>query len=173
MPSGYTGSTPQATCHPDRKMHCKELCKECYFAKYNGARVKTDVKYPSHTPEAKRRSSLGYLGWTPELFSEVLSAQEEKCAICKRALRLSGGAGSIRACADHEHIEPPKPRGILCGDCNTGIGKLQDNPEILRAAAAYVEKFSLATAEETQTTTYPINPTKVGKTGKRENICLQ
>ena len=145
MPTGFDGSTQQATCHPDEKMHAKGLCKRCYAKPRREAlRVKNLAEgkvYPSHSPEEKRRSSLGYLGWTPELFSEVLKSQEEKCAVCKRPMRLFGGAGSTRACADHEHVYPPKPRGILCGGCNTGIGNLQDNPEFLRAAAAYIEKF--------------------------------
>jgi hypothetical protein len=143
MPTGYDGSTPQATCHPEEKMHCKGLCKTCYFEKYNKARTKTDIKYPSHTPEARRRSSLRYLGWTPELYERALKEQEEKCAICGKLLVLEGGAGADRSCADHEHVEPPKPRGILCGDCNIGLGNFKDNPEALRAAASYLEKFFL------------------------------
>lgn len=43
--------------------------------------------------------------------------------------------------ADHEHTNPPIPRGILCGNCNLGIGNLQDNPEIMLAAIAYVRKW--------------------------------
>jgi hypothetical protein len=47
-----------------------------------------------------------------------------------------------RACADHEHTKPPKPRGILCTNCNLGIGNLQENVEIMEAAIAYVKKYT-------------------------------
>ncbi len=31
-------------------------------------------------------------------------------------------------------------RGLLCSNCNTAIGLLSDNPEIIRKAADYLEK---------------------------------
>jgi hypothetical protein len=56
---------------------------------------------------------------------------------------------SARGCADHEHVSL-KPRGILCSTCNIMLGQAQDNPEILRGGAEYLEKFSLETAEVTK-----------------------
>ena len=47
-----------------------------------------------------------------------------------------------KAYADHEHIEPPNPRGILCVNCNLGLGNFQDSPELMQAAIAYVKKYS-------------------------------
>lgn len=39
---------------------------------------------------------------------------------------------------DHDH-STHKFRGILCGECNMMLGKAQDNPSRLRAAASYLE----------------------------------
>ena len=154
MPTGYDGSTQQATCHSDRVMHAKGLCKECYFSKYNSARIKSGIykKYPSHSKEAKRKARLKELGWTLELWEKAWKEHDGKCAnsSCKKTLNLSVTQNSARACADHEHTTL-KPRGILCSTCNIMLGQAQDNPEILRGGAEYLEKFSLAmSAEETK-----------------------
>lgn len=39
---------------------------------------------------------------------------------------------------DHSH-KTGKFRGTLCGTCNSGLGMLRDDPDLLRKAAAYVE----------------------------------
>jgi hypothetical protein len=39
---------------------------------------------------------------------------------------------------DHCHVSG-EVRGLLCRDCNWALGKVQDDPQILRALAAYVE----------------------------------
>ena len=56
-----------------------------------------------------------------------------KCELCGR------GAANLRRalCLDHCHATG-KFRGWLCGNCNTGIGKLGDNAQGLHRALAYL-----------------------------------
>jgi len=139
MPTGYDRSTPQATYHPERKMHCKGLCKDCYRATrsdYNKDYQKTRHK---RNPELKKRASLKGLGWTLELFHSIKDEQDNRCAICRKALNMDKKQNGARACADHEHSIPPKPRGVICTNCNAGIGQFQDNPIICEAAAVYLK----------------------------------
>ena len=40
---------------------------------------------------------------------------------------------------DHNH-ETNTVRGVLCGNCNAGIGMLQDSPDILNKAILYLQE---------------------------------
>ena len=152
MPSGYNGSSQQATCHPELVMHAKGLCKACYY-KINRKNYNREYQkiYNKNNPTSKKRGHLKPLGWTLELFEDTLLKQHNKCAICEKEINLSKIQNGARACADHVHSEPPVPRGILCTNCNAMIGQAQESARILRAAALYIEKFSLESPAEVVT----------------------
>lgn len=65
-------------------------------------------------------------------YENLLNAQDGKCAICSCAPK--------RFHVDHNH-KTRKLRGLLCSNCNRGIGHLQDNPEVLRKAVEYLERY--------------------------------
>lgn len=77
-------------------------------------------------------------GLTPEERDAMLEAQQHQCAVCCVALELRG-RGPTAACVDHDHATA-RVRRILCRLCNTGLGAFKDNPELLRAAIAYLER---------------------------------
>ena len=56
------------------------------------------------------------------------------CEICDRIL----GSGRDRA-IDHCH-DTGKIRGVLCNECNRGLGLLKDNKEILSNAIKYLDE---------------------------------
>lgn len=70
-----------------------------------------------------------------------------KCQVCGRDESFSygrgGGRGSGRGriAVDHHH-DLGKIRGFLCYDCNLALGHVQDDPNLLRALADYLEKFN-------------------------------
>lgn len=71
-------------------------------------------------------------------YADMVVAQGNKCAICAKA-ETETRSGKTKALAvDHDHTSGAI-RGLLCVACNTGIGKLGDDPERLRAAADYIE----------------------------------
>lgn len=63
---------------------------------------------------------------------DALLAQHDTCAIC-------GGDkwGHKGPVVDHDHATG-RVRGILCGNCNMGLGRFRDDPELVRAAADYL-----------------------------------
>lgn len=87
--------------------------------------------------ESKRNSTYGmHFGQ----FDNMFNAQNGKCKICKCAL-LKTGQCNNSAAIDHCHITG-KIRGLLCNNCNSGLGKFRDKPELLEIAAAYLRTNS-------------------------------
>jgi Autographiviridae endonuclease VII len=85
-----------------------------------------------------RRKQLDYnrrylYGISIEEFEARLASQDGRCAIC-RTDTWNGKGPHI----DHSH-ETGALRGILCHKCNLGLGKFNDDPDLLRAAIRYLE----------------------------------
>jgi hypothetical protein len=73
-------------------------------------------------------------GIAPDEYDRLLSSQDGKCAICDGPPSTKKGP-----VPDHCH-NTGRTRGILCQKCNTAIGKLHDDPYLLRKAADYLTK---------------------------------
>ena len=69
-----------------------------------------------------------------EQYNEIFKNQGYVCAICGSDKPRGYG----RMCVDHNHLTG-KIRGILCQPCNTSIGKMMENPNLIRKLALYVE----------------------------------
>lgn len=67
-------------------------------------------------------------------FSILLQTQNNQCRIC--GISDPKGHGWV---VDHCH-KTDTVRGVLCGNCNVGLGHFQDNVELLRKAANYIER---------------------------------
>ncbi|SNR50922.1 Recombination endonuclease VII [Blastococcus mobilis] len=59
----------------------------------------------------------------------MLDAQAGFCAICKTAPAVH---------VDHDHATGAV-RALLCFNCNGGLGQFRDDPQLLHAAAYYVQ----------------------------------
>lgn len=73
---------------------------------------------------------------------DIIQMEEDQggvCALCGEAETVRGSNGKVKSLSvDHCH-ETGRVRGLLCNNCNRGIGLLGDDPELLRRAAEYVE----------------------------------
>lgn len=105
-------------------------CKQCH-------RSDTALWYEKtkeHRRSKNRNVRLKRLGWSNSLVKEKKKEQGNRCAICNKKFIKTPHA-------DHKHVCPPIPRGLLCYPCNVALGLFQDNPAILRVAAVYLEKY--------------------------------
>lgn len=132
-------------------------CKACFAerrrARYDSA---TAVARTTRWREANRERFLAYqaeyrqrperkralrdlyyrrtYGISADEVDAMLAAQGGRCAICGR---VPERAGSWHL--DHDHMTG-QLRGILCIDCNHGLGKLQDDLHVLQAAVEYLRR---------------------------------
>lgn len=92
----------------------------------------------NRTPEQRARyrkqdqmtRRLKVYGLTPAQFDEMLIEQEGKCKICQNVMQVP--------CVDHDHEHTDLIRGLLCYDCNIGIGRLGDDPARVQRAVLYL-----------------------------------
>lgn len=75
-------------------------------------------------------------GITEEDYELMLKRQDGKCAICSTDTPTGKWK---RFAVDHCHITGIV-RGLLCNECNRGMGLLRDNSELLRKAANYLDE---------------------------------
>lgn len=92
-----------------------------------------------HAKKMALRKRVGRLkkeyGLTPEQHDALLEKQHGLCVICERA---PVGHRWSKLHVDHCHTTG-KIRGLLCANCNLGIGNFQDSPDLMRAAIRYLE----------------------------------
>lgn len=96
-------------------------------------RLKMKAQDPTWQEKVNDSTRKTLYGITPEQYQDMLQAQGGVCAICRNT--CSTGR---KLCVDHCH-ETGRIRGLLCSECNNGIGKLKDSPTLLRIAANYLE----------------------------------
>lgn len=148
---------------PERRVRYKNgNPQDCRFANltlYNGIGGEYDHK----TREGKIAYLRAYRAASPRLeksrwlrakfdlslddYEKMLAAQDGVCAICKQP-ETHKRNGKVKALAvDHNH-STGEVRGLLCSDCNTAIGKLREDPEILMSAVRYLEQHATSSEKE-------------------------
>lgn len=116
-------------------------CKECqrkdtrsrYQPKPKKKKVtksKEEIKLAAKKRMLKHRYNITY-----EEYTQMYDNHNKRCAICKTKKKLGGHSGLY---VDHNH-ETNEVRGLLCTKCNSAIGKLKENKEILLEVIKYLK----------------------------------
>ena len=93
-------------------------CKDC-------ERTTRSAYYKPHET-ARRKFQI-----TDEEYSTLMNKSKAGCEVCHAPLR--------KVCIDHCH-STNKVRGVLCNNCNTALGLVGDNVEILSNLIRYLER---------------------------------
>ncbi len=82
-------------------------------------------------------------------YEQMFQAQKGLCAIClKPEVIIDKKRNVVRRLAiDHCHATN-KIRGLLCYACNTSIGKMNDDPEVLERAAQYIRNEGVLNCQQ-------------------------
>jgi len=101
---------------------CKECCRE-------------RNKDPKRIAWTKNRDLMKLYGITLDDYNKMFAEQDGKCFICGTHVCSTGRALAV----DHDH-ETGKVRGLLCANCNTALGKFNDDVELLKKAIDYLRR---------------------------------
>lgn len=126
----------------------KTYCAECLSRKQADrlSRALDPVKQLLWSSRTRRYHLKKAYGITIADYEALLRSQNGRCAVCgcteddARNGRTRSGPTSFAArCfrVDHDHATG-QVRGLLCGLCNTGLGALKDDPEVLGRALEYL-----------------------------------
>src|SRR5208282_5296918 len=154
-----TAETPKKTCSkckiekeatlgnfaPRRtgKYGLRHECRSCR-KDYNRERYTSSGKRDkTHSDRVVREHGLA-----PGEYEAQLAKQSGVCAICGNPEVNVIRGGQCRLAVDHHHKTGIR-RGLLCVRCNTGIGLLNEDPDILMKAVVYLQIWAASIAIQT------------------------
>lgn len=146
-PDRYTGTKPQlpynrsrtrgSLTEPKQCNKCLRILPATQFCT-RGTRCLNSIcrtcaaAISSKDTEGNRRRKARYkYGLSASAFARLKHAHPH-CGICGKA---------EPTCIDHCH-DTGQVRGLLCLQCNSALGYMQDDPDRLRAAADYLERHA-------------------------------
>jgi Recombination endonuclease VII len=120
----------------DGQTRYRSQCKKCSADGLRG--------FHDANPEKRRTYYLSTkFNLSTQTFDLLFATQGKKCAVCG-CTEPTGHGWTIdhdHACCSGEASCGKCVRGILCMNCNNALGCVRDNPDVLRKAAEYLEKF--------------------------------
>lgn len=115
--------------HPRKRKQYSGWSKEEWRAYGKAYREKNKERINAN----RRKNYLAKtFGTARDWYEKTLEEQGGKCAICGKIPRIFT--------VDHNH-ETGCVRGILCSNCNTGIGLFKESEENLVSAIEYLKKW--------------------------------
>ena len=116
-----------------RKPSLQPRCKTCSSEDTRNWRKSQDID------KLKDRYLQRTYGVTLQWYQDTLALQHNACPLCRCAFTFHGELNADSPVVDHDHATG-KVRGIICNECNRGLGYFHDNPDALRKAATYLEE---------------------------------
>ena len=113
-------------CIKERRQKQKEYDK-AYWLKWSGKNI-AKLKERDRSYNLKRKFNM-----STDDYQKMLEQQGGRCATCDKEKSSNGK----RLAVDHCHTTG-KIRGLLCNECNTSLGLLKENTDILQELINYI-----------------------------------
>lgn len=119
---------------------CKKKKDESEFSLSSGSKDGLNSWCKNCNKESNWKHVLHYrYNITAKQYELMLKSQNGVCIICGKSETKRDRSKNIQPLSvDHNHLTG-KVRGLICNKCNVGLGNFNDNPELLRKAAFYLE----------------------------------
>ena len=116
------------------------------YKEKNSEKVKLSQKlwYDANKDRSRENKLKRKYDITLDDYGKMLQEQNSSCAIC--FVKAEDERNKI-LCVDHNHLTG-EVRSLLCNGCNTAIGLLKENQEVILRAAEYLKKFSASLTNE-------------------------
>lgn len=99
---------------------------------------KMDTPFPVNSKEYRRALRIKCVyGIDHKSFINILESQDHCCDICHQPM-----VNGWKSCIDHDH-STNQVRGLLCRECNLGLGMFKDSESSLASAIEYIRKHKL------------------------------
>ena len=127
---------PKGKQRKDGSYALRPVCKVC-TVKHN-LQVYHDKGGKQKQKQRSFKNNLKKYGITPEDYQRLFDEQKGKCKICGSTESFRNGS-SYNLFVDHDH-STNKVRGLLCHNCNAGLGHFRDNEGYLNKAIEYLNE---------------------------------
>lgn len=126
----------------DATVEKREIYQKEYRETHKKERAERDAKNREKLAAyEKSYRMLRVYNLTVGEWQEMFNKQKGCCAICGKHQSELG----VTLAIDHSH-ETGKVRGLLCGNCNNGLGRFEDNVMVLQNAIEYLNPIEAANA---------------------------
>lgn len=142
---GETKSAEQFNKRPTRPRGYLSRCKACsstdrdnltqaeYTRSYRAREKAKDLE--AFRRRETHRNLISKYRLTLAEYEAMVESQGGLCALCEK---VPNGGKNKKLHIDHDHATG-RIRGLLCHGCNTGLGNLREDVELLRKAIIYLE----------------------------------
>jgi len=98
--------------------------------------------YKKNSERIKSRRRLSQHGVSQEWLDAKMLEQDNKCALCRQKFIMTPHIDHDHKCCIARKNCGSCQRGLLCTECNLGLGRFKDNIQTLENAIQYLKRYN-------------------------------